>query len=147
MASLANLLLPQTASAGGARYNDSRRFHLEESKIYLLGKVNYTNSDSIANICQVSKIKCERKFETICNKRTVFNKVKDHAKGKLSLSYGTTPWRCMGEWKHSSTVLDISTRWLMVACMAMPLYLRYRRPLYSLSSSVTIPTELSRFPL
>jgi hypothetical protein len=77
MASLAYLLLlllPQPTSAGGAPYNGSRWYHLEESKICLNRKVNYTYSVSTANISQVSRIKWEYKFKTTCNKQIMFKK-------------------------------------------------------------------------
>jgi hypothetical protein len=39
------------------------------------------------------------------------------------------PWRHMGEWRYSSTILDLGTRWMCVASFKpLPLYPRGYRP-------------------
>jgi hypothetical protein len=39
------------------------------------------------------------------------------------------PWRRMGEWRYSSTILDLGTRWRWVASyMSRPLYYRGKNP-------------------
>jgi hypothetical protein len=47
------------------------------------------------------------------------------------LIWFSTPWRCMGEWRYSSTILDLYTRWrwlgsFMPLCLH-PWYSSYRR--------------------
>jgi hypothetical protein len=41
----------------------------------------------------------------------------------------TMPWKHMREWRHSSTVLDLGTRWKWVVSFTpLPLYTRGKRP-------------------
>jgi hypothetical protein len=42
------------------------------------------------------------------------------------------PWRHMGEWRYSSTIRDLGTRWWVVSFMPLQLNLRERAPGYAL---------------
>jgi hypothetical protein len=59
-------------------------------------------------------------------------------------SLSTTPWRRMGEWRYSSTILDLSVRWRwLVSFTPQPLYPRGNSPRYSLDRNLGEPQSRS----
>jgi hypothetical protein len=54
------------------------------------------------------------------------------------------PWRHIGQWRYSSTILDLGTRWRWVVNFTpRPLYLRENRPRYSLDRRIGGPQSRS----
>jgi hypothetical protein len=50
------------------------------------------------------------------------------------------PWRHMGQWRYSSTILDLDTRWRwVVSFKPRPLYSRGNRPRYQVDSRLGGP--------
>jgi hypothetical protein len=80
-------------------------------------------------ICILNKIllgRCERKFVPLLN------------------YLSTTPCRHMGEWRYSSTILDLGTRWRrVVSFTSRPLYPRGKRPQYPLDRKLVGPQSWS----
>jgi hypothetical protein len=62
----------------------------------------------------------------------------------LCLINETTPWRRMGEWRYSSTIIDLSIRWRWVFSFTpRPLYPRGKRPRYPLDRRLAGPQSRS----
>jgi hypothetical protein len=56
----------------------------------------------------------------------------------------TTPWKHMGEWRYSSTILDLRTRWRLSGQLhARPLYPWGKRPRYQLDRRLGGPQSRS----
>jgi hypothetical protein len=75
-------------------------------------------------------------YDFTCYSARVWRKCLKDVKGKAVsvLNWlSTLPWRCMGEWRYSSIILELDTSWKwVVSFTTLPLYPRGKNPRYLL---------------